>query len=80
MLTGGTKDTTAISANFSPSFWSVDREKDIDRFEDAVAPGVPGVPLDKLFAGLPALAVSLESWTYRRQKFKLILDELELYP
>ena len=61
MLTGGTNETTAISANLSPSFWSVDRGKDIGRFEAAVTPGVPGAPLDKLFAGLPALAVSLES-------------------
>lgn len=59
MLTGGTNDTTAMSASLSPSFWSVDREKDIGNVVEE--PGVPGVPLDMLFAGLPALAVSLES-------------------
>lgn len=64
MLTGGTNDTTAISASFSPSFWSADRENDMGNVVDADAPGipgVPGVPLVILFAGLPALAVSLES-------------------
>jgi len=55
------RDTTAMSESFSPSFCSVDRWKDIGNEDVAVVPlDVALLPVI-VVAGLPALAVSLES-------------------
>jgi len=50
----------AISESFSPSFCSVDRWKDIGN-DDDVATVLATLPPVIVVAGLPALAVSLES-------------------
>jgi len=72
---GGTSDTTAMSDSFSPIFCSVDRWKDIGSEEEAVVEPLAALLLPVIVvAGLPALAVSLESWTWRTRK-KLSKEE-----